>query len=333
MKISVVFVFISIYAIITRLFVGFVGNWMELFSISMMTIFPMIIGALTVILAGRRRITHAAKAFGLPWLTSVVVLIVTIMLQLEGAICWIMMFPLFGIFAGIGGLFAYYARKRPDDAVSMGKQEENPNILDDWERGDRLKISLLMLLPLMTGAIEQDHLLSSQTFSITREVVVPAAPEQVWNALIRIDSSDKKPQQRGWFMQIFNLPRHLSTSLDTLAVGGRRIAYYEQGLFFEEQISACESPYRLQVRIKSDPGSVPPNVMDEHIVIGGRYLQALEDEYILTPLPDGTCKVQLRGRVRINTPFNWYSSWWVRWGLRDTFDDLLARIRLNAAAS
>ena len=87
----------------------------------------------------------------------------------------------------------------------------------------------------------------------------------------------------------------------------------------------------MTVAIKADPGNVPPTVLDEHIVVGGRHFKALEDTYKLTPLPDGTCKLELSGRISINTPFNWYSGLWARGVLADLFQDQLRQIGERAS--
>jgi hypothetical protein len=96
----------------------------------------------------------------------------------------------------------------------------------------------------------------------------------------------------------------LSTSIDTFCVGWKRKAYYEHGLYFDECIAIIKPERLLLLNIETNPGNVPPNVMDEHILIGGKHVDIIQDSYSLRPLPSGRCQLSLSSRFYINTPFN-----------------------------
>lgn len=329
MKTLIAFTLASLYGLLLRFFFAFYSNITEVLSLSLVGLAPFCIGYLTVALSGLKRVPSGTAAFFRPWVTSLMVLVLTIVLALEGTICWIMIYPFFSIVAGLGGLTAYFVMREKE---KREKYTSKDDILDDFDRNGNLKSSVLLLMPMLIGVIEQDRLLSPAAYTVTRSIDIPAPQDQVWAALTRVP--DIKPEEDQRFItRLLGLPRHLRTELDTLAVGGKRTAYFERGLYFEEKISALKPAEQLTVAIKADPGSVPPTVLDEHIVIGGRHFKALEDSYRLRALSNGHCRLELSGRIEINTPFNWYSALWARWLLSETFDNLLKTIRLRATTA
>ena len=116
---------------------------------------------------------------------------------------------------------------------------------------------------------------------------------------------------------VIGFPRHVKTTLDTLAVGGKRTAYYEKGLYFNETISRYEPGKLLVLDIKTDPTKIPPTVMDEHIIIGGKHVDLVQDVYLLEQLSDGNCQLCLSSHFFINTAFNWYTGIWANYLMGD----------------
>ena len=326
MKSILAICFASAYGLAIRYLFLFFVNFTEVISLSLVFVAPFAIGYVTVALSGLEKVENSLSAFFRPWAVTAILLLLTIFLSLEGAICWVIIYPFFSVAAGIGGLIAYYfMRHRKQQAENA----ENPDILDDFDRPGRLKMSPFLLLPFVLGLVEDDRFLSPAVHEVTREITVAAPAEHVWKVLTAIDTI-RAEDDHSFFREVLDLPRHLRTELDTLAPGGRRTAYYERGLYFEETIAECVPGRLLRLRIKSNPGSIPPHVLDEHVVIGGKHFKALEDTYRLTPLPGGRCRVQLTGRVEINTPFNWYACRWANWLMSDAFDNLLQIVQKRA---
>lgn len=320
--------FASLYGIIIRYFFGFFANYYEIISLSLMALAPFLVGFLTIILTDQKKVGGYLGAFFRPWLTSLVLLLVTIVLAMEGTICWIMIYPFFAVAAGVGGIAArYYAlrRQRKNDTST------DDQILDDIERQDVVRLSPLLMLPLVVGAFEGDRLQHSDDYTITREIVIAAPAEKVWSTLVNV-APIEPDAPRGWVVDWLGLPRHLRTQTDTIAVGGKRTAYYDRGLYIEESISEIVPNEKLSVNIKADPGSVPPTVLDDHLVIGGKHFKGLNDTYTLTPLPDGSTRLNLSVNIRIHTPINWYAGWWARWVVDNILDILLALIEKRAVA-
>jgi hypothetical protein len=291
--------FVSLYGLSVRLMFGVLHAYMEIMSITFLCLVPVLIGFLTIWLTPKESTDHVAVAFFKPWLSSLVILVLTIMFNVEGAICWIMLFPIFAFAAGIGGVIAYNLRN---------KRTKNPD-KNDWEGPDTLKVSFVLFIPLFLGVLEGDRITSRKDFMVSRDVIIDASPAAVWKELTHIN--EIKPDEHSIsFSTLMGFPTHLRTTLDTAALGGKRMAIYEKGLYFEETISAYEHERLMVLDIKTDPNNIPPTVMDEHIVIGGKHVDILQDTYKLEALPDGRSRLSLSSKFYINTPFNWYAGIW-----------------------
>jgi hypothetical protein len=325
MKTLTAIFFASTYGFALRLCFLMWGSVMEVISLSLIVLAPLAIGFLTVTLSGPERIKDGLAAFFRPWAVTAILTLLTIILSIEGAICWIIIYPFFSIMAGIGGLIGYWWMLRR--YINHKQGSDSDDILDDL---NGLQLSPFLVLPLFFGLIENDHFLSTEKIAVQRQITINAAPQQVWTALVTIDSVPAHIERGFWEATAFDLPRHLRTEVDSFAVGGRRTAYYEKGVYFEETILAWEPQSRLHVRIKANPGSIPPHVLDDHVVIGGKHFKALEDIYQIRPTPDGRCELTLTGEVEICTPFNWYTAIWADVLMSDAFDSLLKTIEYRA---
>ncbi len=108
------------------------------------------------------------------------------------------------------------------------------------------------------------------------------------------------------------------------------MAYYERGLYFKETITQYEPDKFMRLAVKTDPYNIPPAVMDEHILIGGKHLDILEDTYQLESAQDGTTRLTLSSKYMINTPLNWYVSMWSSMLMDDVLGNELAIIKHRA---
>jgi hypothetical protein len=315
-------VFAAVYGVLLRIVFGFLGDIMGIMGLSFLVLAPLIIGFLTVILLPKRRVLGNGSAFFLPWLTTLVILIVTIACSIEGTICWIMLSPLFAIVAGVGGLIANRFRRKK---IEINDKEN----YDYWTKPDKLSVSCLLLLPMITGTIEGERLLNREDMLITESIEIKASPSAVWKSLTNINDI-KQGEKHASFASWMGFPSHTSTTLDTLAVGGKRIATYEKGLHFDETITEYKQEKRIVLDIKTDPNKIPPTVMDEHILIGGKHVDILQDVYTLEPLSNGNCVLKLSSHFFINTPFNWYAAIWAKYLMSDILSAELELIQSRA---
>lgn len=315
--------FAVLYGLTLRLFFGFIGDLLGIMSLAFLVVGPFVIGFLTVFLMPKKRSLTGSAAFFIPWLTSLVILIITIVVNIEGTICWMMIYPLFAILAGLGGLFANKFRKKKVEVT-------DPENYDYWTKPDKIGASLLLLAPVLLGALEGGRTLSRKDMIISKEIIVTATPAAIWKALANINTIQPTEKHIS-FSSLLGFPKHISTTLDTLSVGGKRMARYEKGLYFEETISSFNGQ-SLVLDVKTDPANIPPTVMDEHILIGGKHVDILQDVYRVQDLHDGTCRIGLSSHFFINTPFNWYAGIWANWLMSDILNEELNLVKARAAS-
>ncbi len=296
----------TIYGLLLRFVFGFLDGLVGIMSIAFLIIAPFLLGFLTIWLTPKRTTTSTGGAFFKPWLTCLAVLAITIYFSIEGSICWFMIYPLFSIVAGIGGVVAYKMKEK------KGYQSD----IDDIGKPNQLSIPLLMLLPLVIGFAEGDRSLSRKDFNISKTVVIPVSAANVWTELTKKNILASNTNNAS-FSNMLGFPKHLQTTLDTLATGGKRMALYDKGLYFEETITSYEPGKKLVLNIKTDPKKIPPTVMDEHILIGGKHVDILQDVYSIEKISDSSCSVTLSSSFYINTPFNWYAGIWAEYLMQD----------------
>lgn len=317
--------FASVYGLIVRGVFGLFAGNMEVMGMTFLCLSPLVIGFLTVFFWPKGKINSMGAAFGRPWITSFIILLITMMFGIEGAICWIMIFPFFGIAAGFGGMFAHWLENREV------KKEGMTDILDDsdWMKPTNLKVSVLMLLPMLIGVVEGDKMSSSQYSLLKKSVTIEASPQEVWNTITNVNIVNHA-EKATHFTDAMGFPKHLRTTLDSCAVGGKRMAYYEKGLYFEETITEVIPFERLVLDIDVDPTKIPATVLDEHIVIGGKHVDVIEDIYTLKENPDGTTLLTLSNQYVINTPFNWYAGIWAKYLMNDLLKGELNMMKLRS---
>jgi hypothetical protein len=325
MKLLISITLAAFYGISIRMLFASFGDILSVMSISFFFIVPFLIGFLTIAPLPYRNSQNEAGAFFKPWLSCLVILVITWYLKIEGIICWVMAFPIFASFAGLGGLIAFRRKRRRAQRKIQWDFDK-----DDWEKPGAMKVSLLFFIPIFAGLLEGDQLSGSEDLTVENEIEIQASPSAVWSALTASRQNAIKASHPG-LPAIMGFPYHLNTTLDSVAIGGQRIATYEKGLTFVETISQLEPGRRLVVDITTDASKISKAIMDEHIVIGGKHIRMQGDEYNLQALPNGDTKLSLASHFSINTPFNWYARPWSKWLMSDV---LLQELQsLSSAAS
>jgi hypothetical protein len=311
----------TLYGITIRLLFSVFDDYLPVMTLTFFFTVPYFIGYLTIFLIPYKERHTAAGAFFKPWLTCILILIITCALKIEGLICWAMAFPIFAFIAGAGGVVAYN-RKRHRHLKKVKFDFEK----DDWEKPGALKISLLFFIPIFAGLIEGDRTSTFENLSIQKNLEIHASPEMVWQALTATRQTIKRSPYPT-ICGVLGFPHHLKTVLDNAAVGGKRVATYEKGLTFFETISKFEPGRRLTVKITTDPSKISKAIMDEHIVIGGEHIRMQGDEYTLEALSNGNTMLSVSSRFSINTPFNWYARLWADWLMSDVLREELESLR------
>jgi hypothetical protein len=217
-------------------------------------------------------------------------LVICLITQIEAMICVIMALPL--LFGGsvLGGLLAHALL--PKNASRA-----------------RLQVTLAVFIPFIAAWVEGSMHWPSEIKSISNTIVIEAPAEKIWPEIASVDAIDRDQLRSSWIYWI-GFPKPIAATLDHPRVGGVRIATFERGVSFFEQVTEWDQPHKLSFTIHADPAFIPQTAFDQHIIVGGRFYNVLDGTYEIEPLGDGRCRLHLTSNHRLSTRFNAYATWW-----------------------
>ena len=288
-EITSIFLVPIIYAFI--IFIIYDFKWTKMYAMMSMTFFislPYAVGVLTIFMSDIKKVKSIWYRIFQPWLILLVFLILTMAFALEGWACWLMLFPILGISASLGGLTAGYFK------------------LNQYKRSQRLNLSLLVLIPLFFSPLESSIQINSKIVETKTEIIINANSTDIWNNVTRVYKITKK-EDSGYLSRSLGFPRPLFAELDTLSVNGYRKATFTKGLVFNEIVTKYEDKKLMIFDIKANTYEIPSTTMDEHILIGGDYFDMIDGEYRLERITDRKYKLKLKSHFKVSTTFNWYS--------------------------
>ncbi len=278
-------------------------RFMELMSVSFLFFIPFSMGLLSVLLAPVAWTQKLRYTFIVPWIPVFSFCFVTLILQMESVACWIMLLPLFMLFASIGGVFGGY--------------------LKSLRKNNKLNVSLGIILPFLVVPIENMVPAEPTVYTCYTTIDIEAPQDDIWKNVVRVkEISDR--EDNGTLTNILGFPRPVKGEFDRGAVGGSRKAIFTYGLVFDEVITEYTDRRKMafSVRVASLPAG-----MDEHVRIGGKYFDMLDATYELQPLDNGKYRLHLYSHYEMTTTFNFYASWWGDWILSDIQNNILQVIK------
>ena len=260
-----------------------------LLMLSFLVVVPLGLGALTAHFTPAARGSAWRYAVA-PWVSVLLFIGTALLAQLEGAICLIIILPLFfGLASAGAGLYQLLAhRNRPNDGAL---------------------VSALTLLPLLTAAVESQVATPDSQRRVQNVVDIAAPPAVVWQHIIRvppIKAADLGPS----LVDRIGFPRPVEATLTREGIGGVRHATFERGVEFIETVDAWEPQRRLSFSIVPNTATIPPTTFDEHVTVGGRFFDVLRGTYELQPLPGGRTRLVLYSQQRLSTNLNGYAGLW-----------------------
>lgn len=310
-RIMLILIIPVVYAILLRLCFG-VESWSELYEVmsySFLFFVPTIVGILTMYLSPKDRVRSLAYRIFTPWIPVFLFFILTILTNIEGWACWIMILPVFLFAATLGGLIGgHWILRKPSD---------------------KMKISLVVLLPLLLGPIESYIGSIPAEYEAYTYIDIEAPADVIWGHVTRVQTIPED-QDTGWLTNFLGFPRPVRAELDFEGVGAYREAIFTGGLVFHESVTEYEDNVKMVFDIKAYPHEIPAATMDEHVVIGGKYFDVLNGTYELEALDAGIYRLHLTSRFEMNTTFNFYAGWWGKMIMEDIQDNIL-RVEKNRA--
>ena len=270
--------------------------------ISFLFLAPLAIGVVTVYIAERRGRQTFAYYAGIPALANVLFVIGTLLINLEGIICAILIVPLFAIIGAIGG-------------VLMG-------VIVRWTNWPKQATYSFLLLPLVFGAFEQRLPLPRHVADVSRTGYVEASPDEVWRQIQEADGIAPAEVDSAWMVRI-GVPTPRAGVTRQLADGRVRTITMGRGVHFDQRITDWQPGRYMRAVYDFAPDSFPPRALDDHVKIGGHYFDIVDTDYTLVPHGRGT-QLTIRLRYRVSTQFNWYADPIAQWLVGDLEDTLLA---------
>jgi hypothetical protein len=245
---------------------------------------PMIIGAVTVIVAERASRRSWSYYFWGAAGANALCTFFAFLVNIEGLICVILAIPLFVIVGGIAGAIT--------------------GMICRLTRRSRQAVYGFALLPALLGGVEQ-RLPLPQTVLCEERVVRIAAPAAVvWHQLLFAPDIKPEEMHQGWMYRIgVPLPRSAITD----AKGGTLTRHITMGksIHFDQVSTEWASNQRVLWTYRFSKNSFPPQALGDHVRIGGAYFDVLDTEYTLNEVA-GVSELHVSMRYRISTNFNWY---------------------------
>ena len=303
------------YGLILRLL--FIGNILVGIKLpSAMTaafaiVVPIVIGAITVYLAERKARRSIIFYIFAPWLSVALFVTGAIVVLIEGSICVAMAMPLFLMLGSLGGL-------------GMG-------IICRLFKNPIRTIQSISILPFLFALNESGTPLSKSTHKISRSVHISSSPQVVWRHIL--SPTNIKPRElEGGFAYYIGAPYPIEARLLESRLGGIRHSIWQNGVSFDEKITAWDKYHHIAWQYKFDSDSFPPGSMDDHVVIGGEYFDLDDTSYTLIPEAGGT-RLDISITFRVSTGFNWYAVPMATFLISDTAETLLNLYKNRAEAN
>ncbi|WP_211368343.1 SRPBCC family protein [Pseudoxanthomonas gei] len=256
---------------------------------SFLCLVPPLVGALTVHFSGGRQ-RSVGYAIIAPWVSILMFVGGAAVLLIEGSICIAMALPLFLALASLGGLVMWLVSRfyRPSSSV----------------------LGSLLLLPLLAGSWERDQPLPQALQAADATIMIAASPEAVWKLINRAEDIRPAEMREGLAYRM-GLPYPISARTTETEQGRVRKLSWEKGVRFDEPILDWQENRFIRWSYSFPAGAIPPDALDEHVVIGGKYFDLVDTSYRLTPVATGT-RLDIHVTYRVSTHFNWYADAWGR---------------------
>lgn len=254
---------------------------------------------------------RARRGFGFHLLVPLVLLgaavVAAVVFLREGAVCILMLAPLW-LVGGIAGSLATFAILKR---------------LGGGGGGTPLRVSVLLALPLVAAQLEAASTPEVRWETVSRAVVIDAPPERVWPLLASIPSIDPAEGRWNVAQDILGIPRPTEARMTKRGDAFVRQARWGLDLRFEEEISRAEPGVALEWRFRFRDNSVRVHT-DRHIAPDGPHLRIAEGAYRLESLDGARTRLRLETRYAVRSPLNGYAAMWAELLLGGIQENVLA---------
>lgn len=230
----------------------------------------------------------------------------------EGAICVIMVAPIWLLFGWLGAVIARKTlRARRGDSVNNTFH------------------SSVLILPFVLGLAESRLPPVNEPVEVTRSILVAADPQEIWP--YALSNAHIDPHEGRWTISqnLIGLPRPRATVMHGAGVGALRAAYWGDHIRFDENITAWV-PGRILAWRFSFPDTTMADFTDRHLSPDGTYMKIDSGFYRITPVRPGLTRLTLTTHYFAKTHVKPYAKLWGELFLGDVQDNILTVVRDRA---
>ncbi|APE27722.1 hypothetical protein BMF35_a0893 [Aurantiacibacter gangjinensis] len=248
-----------------------------------------------------------------PIVSAVGMVLVSIFVLQEGAVCIAMLAPLWILSGLAGALFTWMLRTR-DDGEPVA---------------ETFRAHGLLVIPLVALFLESMIPVPVDHRTVSRDIVIDAPAEAIWPMMEGIGTVRRDAGIWNISQNVIGLPRPAYAHLHGEGVGARREAAWDRGVVFDEVITRWEPGRHLgwDFDFRQSAGW---EITDPHLRPDGPYMRILSGGYELQPLGDGRHRLRLYTDYEAQTHFNGYAALWGELFLGDIHDNVLAVIKQEA---
>lgn len=301
---------VALGLLLRLVFNGTPGGPFGTMMVSFLLLAPLAVGVVTVYLAERRRRHSVQFYIGAPILANLLFVAGTLLVNIEGIICAILIVPLFSVVGAIGGLI-------------MGG-------LCRWTNWPKHSMYSFVALPLLMGAVEHRLPLPDRVATVERTVHIAAPADEVWRQIHLADAIRPEEVDTAWMYRI-GVPTPRAGVTVRTARGLVRKITMGKGIHFDQRITDWQPERYVRFEYDFAPDSFPPRALDDHVKIGGHYFDLVDTSYALEPRGTGT-QLTVRMRYRVSTQFNWYAEPLARWLVGDFEETILGFYKRRSEA-
>lgn len=275
----------ALAGIVLRLaFSGAAGSRWSAMAGAFVFLAPIAVGMVTVYIAEREARCSWGYCIAAPFLATGLFVLGTLLINIEGLICAIVIAPLFGVLGSVGGLLMGVACR-----------------VTGWPRPTLYAVGAL---PLLLGGLVPGTALQDEHNRIERSLWIAAPAAVVWQQLTQLPDIQAAEVERGWAYRIGVPPPQSGI---TGSAGGR-VQHFRmgKGIHFDADITDWQPPRRIAWTYRFADDSVPSGALDDHVRIGGLYFDLHDTAFELQPEHGGT-RLTMRTHYRVSTQFNFYA--------------------------
>ncbi|MDG5487473.1 SRPBCC family protein [Sphingomonas sp. BGYR3] len=267
---------------------------------------------------------HGEKARGwylgtVPFVLMLLVIVASMVFLREGAICILMLAPLWIVSSLIGGALTMKLRQRRKPGESIDAT---------------FNASVLLVIPLVAFQVEPMIPLPRDRYVVTRSIDIAADPMTVWNLAKGVGAIRADEGRFTISQSLIGLPRPTGVRLDAERLGAVRHVAWQDDIRFDEVVTAWQPGRRLHWDFRFGRAAMDGWAMqDRHLMPDSPHYRITDGGYRLTRLPDGGTRLTLTTRYWAQTPVNPYARAWGELLIGDVSNNVLAIIAQRAEAA